>query len=497
MEILQPLWRGRSISLRKDSSGTKYTAMSGKDSLLYVPVEVQENSVYKITIELFRESGNGIVYCNLYGNKNFDFPASKIECNRTGWCTFDVDICSKSFPKTVPMMFRLWRAPNGTGTLLVKKVVVELISGKIKPQREGTLISVQKAPAKSRRKLKTNPKRIPGMVPVPTSQELGLKYPKRGGAHRHPRQEIIPLLPIGKFMPKVGPLAPGIDGIKNSVIISIKNRGDFLDRTLYTFAKQTMPKKEFEIVIVDDDSTDDLLDICKKHSSLSGLQFQYIKINTAKGAIPQKGFTPALSNNIGFKKARGSVFIITGPESLQKETNMELTWKACHGPNCIYGIVYRAPPQFVDGLRSDRDWHSYTYLNQLLQRCKPPLQKESTGGFWWYYAATRKEYIIAVNGVDERYMEGICGEDDDFAYRMKFLGLNLAHNHDIFCIHQDHSREDKKDFAHRIRFHNAQWRILRSHNLAILLECRKSGNPIVNKDINWGAEEAIVKIEVF
>ena len=78
MEILQPSWRGRSINSRKDTNGRKYTAMVGPKSLLYIPVNVLPNAIYKVTLELCKESGNGILYCNLNGNRNFYFHHSKI-----------------------------------------------------------------------------------------------------------------------------------------------------------------------------------------------------------------------------------------------------------------------------------------------------------------------------------------------------------------------------------------------------------------------------------
>jgi len=504
MEILQPLWRGRSISLRKDSAGKKHTAMTGNKALLYIPVKVLEDSVYRITIELYRESGNGIIYCNLYGNKNFDFPTSKIECDRDGWCTFDVDVIAKSFPKTVPLMFRIWRGSNGTGTILVSKIIVELIKGKVKPQKEGVIVSVAKAAAPSKKKPPGRKKKL--STRVPTSRNLAKRNlakrkmsVNRSAARqqRNSRGDIVPRLPIGKFLPKVDPLMPGTDGIKVSVIISMKNRADFLNRTLFTYAKQTMSKKEFEIIIVDDGSTDDILGLCKKHAKISGLQFQHIRVDSSKGAIKQKGWTPALTNNIGFKKARGSVLVITGPETLQKETNMEQTWKACHGPTCVYGVVYKSNERFVDAIKKNLKWIEYEYFKTLMNDHKADLERPSTGGFWWYYAATRKEYIMTARGVDERFMLGISGEDDDFAARMRFLGLRLMHDHDILGIHQNHSREDRVDATHKFRFNRSKWRNLRAYNLGLLMDCRKSGDPIVNKGINWGAEEAIVDMEVF
>jgi len=509
MEILQPSWRGRSTNIRKDANGRKYTAMVGKNSLLYIPIHVKEKSNYRVTIELCRESGNGIVFCNIYGNKNFDFPAKKIECNDENWCTYDIDIETKSFPKTVPMMFRIWRPDNGTGTVLIRKVIVELLENKVATDGDPIIVSTENVVPMQRnirRHVKSNAKHGTGARPRSKvrsgNRKLGTPPHQiaRGSPHRRkPRRpkEIKPILPIGKFMPEVDELTAGEDGIKNSVIISISNRREFFDRTLLTYAKQTMRKEEFELVVVDDGSTEDILGLCKQHAKKSGLQFQYIRADSNRGTVPQRGWTPALTNNIGFRKARGSVFIITGPETLQRETNMERTWYVCHDPVCIYGIVYKSDASFVDAIRNNSRWVGYEHFTHLIRKYTTNLERPSTGGFWWYYAATRKEYIMTVRGVDERFMLGITAEDDDFAERMRFLGLKLAHDFEIIGIHQNHSREDRTSTTHGWRFNETKWRNMRAHNMKLLYDRKRSGDPIVNKGIDWGTDIAILDMEVF
>lgn len=504
MEIIQPSWRGKNISTRKDSQG-KYTAMIGGASMLYIPVSVAQNAIYRITLDMAKKSGNGLVYCNIYGNKNFDFPHAKFICDSNEWASYTLELRTGSFPKTVPMIFRIWRSPNGTGSLLVRRIRVELIS----PDTKNELLPEMPNAAKGLTpviKEKIAPVEKPKTVQPP--REFPDREEKRKRRERNrpkgkesakskPRPLTSNIIKTVRSAPDIGPLVPGEDGIKNSVIISLKDRLEFLDRTLYTYAKQTMPKDQFEIVIIDDGSKDNILGLCKTHAARSGLQFQYIRVDTKKGAVPQKGFTPALTNNIGFKNARGSVVIITGPETLQMETNMSETWDACQGPLAIYGYVYKSGPRFVDAMKSNKEWHKYDSFEEVLSLPAARESKPDLAGFWWYYAAIRKEYVLKIHGVDEKYMEGICGEDDDFANRLSFLGLELKHNKKIVGIHQNHSREDKKDTVHNIRFDKQLWRKMRNHNLRLLEACKNVCDPIANKNIDWGTEEAIIDKEIF
>jgi hypothetical protein len=127
MELSQDSWRGKLLNQRKDIYG-KYIAMISGESLLYIPIPIQKNSKYKITIEAKKESGNGIFYCNIYGNnKNFDFPQCSVVCGSEEWSVYDVELIVTDFPKTSPMVLRFWRNPNGTGSLLIRKILFEYL----------------------------------------------------------------------------------------------------------------------------------------------------------------------------------------------------------------------------------------------------------------------------------------------------------------------------------------------------------------------------------
>lgn len=123
MEIVQANWRGKCLTHRKDRDGM-HVAMSGSNALLYFPVVAEPNSTYRVSLELRKEGGNGIAYCNIYGNKSFDFPHVPIFCENTDWGMRDFDLKVGTYPKTLSLMFRIWRNPGGTGTLAVKRIIV-------------------------------------------------------------------------------------------------------------------------------------------------------------------------------------------------------------------------------------------------------------------------------------------------------------------------------------------------------------------------------------
>lgn len=136
METHQPSWRGKGLHSRKDSK-SKYVEMVGSSSMLYIPISVETNKTYIIEIEAAKKSGNGIMFCNIYSNQNFDFPHSNIVIDTQHWAIYKFSISTKDFPKTVPMTFRVWRGEKGTGSIYIRRIFISLADN-------NDLISVEK-----------------------------------------------------------------------------------------------------------------------------------------------------------------------------------------------------------------------------------------------------------------------------------------------------------------------------------------------------------------
>lgn len=497
MEIFQPFFRGKNLVSKKDAGG-KYIEMIDQKSILYVPINVLPSAVYNIKIEMAKKCGNGIVYCNIYGNQNYDFPQARVMCDSVDWVSYSFDVKTHDFPKSVPMIFRIWREPTGTGTILIRKIFIELIedaNGSNDIKREDICPRTNSSTLSE--PLITVTDFTKNLTSAPPSSQITTVPPKAPTMPFTPIACIRSAGDLGYFVnkqPKLLPEEVGEDGIKVSVVISLFNRIEYLDRTLHTYARQTMSKDEFEIVIVDDKSTDDILGLCKNYAASSNLKFQHILVDKTKGAIPPASFNQALTNNIGFKNSRGKVIIISGPETLLQENNIELSWKNANEGYCIYGNIYRSSANFVEFLRNN-DWRNIDFKS-LLNVKGATDEKSQLGGFWWYYVAVRKEHIMNINGVDERYMRGITAEDDNFAFRMYQSGVPLIRNPGIVGIHQDHSNSDQSDL-HSIRQNANEWGKLRNHNIALLNDWFKTKDAVANKNIDWGSNNAIIKKEIF
>jgi glycosyltransferase involved in cell wall biosynthesis len=286
--------------------------------------------------------------------------------------------------------------------------------------------------------------------------------------------------------------------MKVSVIISAcNNREIFFERSLYTFNKQTLPKNEFEILLIDDGNHQELLELCKKYHDIYGLKFQYVRIDKNKSNYPSNSFTPALTNNVGFKLAVGEVIVITGPETLQAENNLLIASSMISRQECAYGLVFRASKEFEQHISSDSGWRmrNFDFLLNLpgaKAECRTCLPHPAA---YNYLVAVNKTFVFQIHGIDERFLEGVCAEDDDFANRMRFLGTVPVFDHRMIGIHQNHESNDQKDTTHNMRS-TKKWAELRNHNISLMKENLIKKDPIANKNHEWGNLDTIISKEI-
>lgn len=285
--------------------------------------------------------------------------------------------------------------------------------------------------------------------------------------------------------------------MKVSVIISAcPNREELFERSLYTYTKQAFSKEEFEILLVDDGDRRELFQLCKDFHKYYGLRFQYIKIDPSKSSYPIKSFTPALTNNVGFRMSEGEVVVITGPETMQAENNIKVAYTMSERRQCAYGLVFRASQEFNNHLKRV-DWRKDRFSDILRYpgaqaecRTRPPHPPA-----YWYCMAVARGYVMQIRGVDEKFLEGICAEDDDFSNRMRFCGVTPIFEHNIVGIHQNHDSGDADDPTHNIRQTN-KWDELRRHNINLMHENIRKGDPVANKNHVWGNLQTIVEKEI-
>ncbi len=196
-----------------------------------------------------------------------------------------------------------------------------------------------------------------------------------------------------------------------SVVIPTHNRKSLLLETLRSFQNQLYDKNRFELVVVDDGSTDGTCEEVKAILS----RFDYpLKM----AGQDKKG--PASARNLGVSLARGDVIAFTDDDCLPDPAWLREIAKAFSAPGtwAVSGQIFsRIPPDiFVHSLLS-----SSTLVSES--------DHFMTGNF-----AVRKDIAQRIGGFDPRF-EDPWFEDYDFAYRIRESGGEIAKAPDAKVCH--------------------------------------------------------------
>ncbi|WP_113704552.1 glycosyltransferase family 2 protein [Nonomuraea lactucae] len=101
-------------------------------------------------------------------------------------------------------------------------------------------------------------------------------------------------------------------GVKVSVIVDVHNPGDTADACLRSVLEQTLPAEEYEVIFVDDGSTDGIAERLDTVAAVRG--------NVRVLHLPQTG-SPARGRNVGIAAAQGDyVFLMDQGDRLERDS---------------------------------------------------------------------------------------------------------------------------------------------------------------------------------
>lgn len=297
--------------------------------------------------------------------------------------------------------------------------------------------------------------------------------------------------------------------MKVSVALSIHNRSKLFRRALDGHMWQSMSPKDWEIVLVDDLSTEDL-SLTYKHL-LGKVNLRHVYMDHTRHPIfkaanpgwtpgaPKKWFhTPAISTNIAAALSLGEALCLCHPEILHAPTNFELAHEELSRSKLfIFGRTYIGTPTLNEQLSgihnsggswTSRGWEDFHALMQSKLLSDAVLDE---GQLYWYTSFLPKVAVEAVRGVDFAYLGGVAAEDDDFRIRVYGAGYEPVHRRAILGVHQYHEDETEK---HRRR-ESAEWQAGLEANRKIFSDRQARGFPKeVNAGQDWTGMEAVVKI---
>jgi glycosyltransferase involved in cell wall biosynthesis len=231
--------------------------------------------------------------------------------------------------------------------------------------------------------------------------------------------------------------------VATSVVIPVRNQPGCLDRTLSSLADQQESVAAFEVVVVDDASTDRTPEVARSYADRIALRLVRNERNLGRAASRNRGAAAATGEHLVFLDAdswapldliaRHQRAFARYPGELIMGRRVEMSWWS-HG-EIDEGRPVPDPLPFEEDQRDARGLSD----NEIDYYARTP----------WLFVATHNMSISAetfrqVGGFDEALV-GWGYEDNEFAYRV-FQHVDREPGHfrydaDLVCYHLPHFRD--------------------------------------------------------
>jgi glycosyltransferase involved in cell wall biosynthesis len=222
-----------------------------------------------------------------------------------------------------------------------------------------------------------------------------------------------------------------------SIVVPTFNRSHFIEKAFSSLVAQDYPKDKFEIIVVDDGSSDNTPEILRRFQADHSF-FQYF-------SQPNKG--PAAARNLGIRHASGEIILFIDDDCIA-DTNWARELVRDYADQQVGGVAGRirfVPPD-------------NNLANQFAARSEGAGQPFNSSGeidfFVTANASFRRDVISRVGGFDETFPHA-AHEDVDLSHRVKKAGWKLVYS-DAAVVHHYHYHNLKGDLKKWYQVGNAE-----------------------------------------
>lgn len=219
-----------------------------------------------------------------------------------------------------------------------------------------------------------------------------------------------------------------------SVIIPAYNAQGTIGECLDAFERQIFPKEAYEIIVVDDGSTDETPDIVKRFPVKYFWQ-------------PNQG--PATARNFGAKMARGDIILFTDADCVPAHNWIKEMTRPFEAPEVIAAKgAYKSAQKSLTARFAQIEFE---------ERYRLLLKSRYIDMIDTYSAAYRKSTFLSLGGFDPSFPVA-NNEDTELSYKMSRAGYKMVFNPRAVVYHLNHPDSIRK-YA-RLKFWRGYWRMV-------------------------------------
>ncbi len=230
-----------------------------------------------------------------------------------------------------------------------------------------------------------------------------------------------------------------MNGVEVSIIIPTYNRKNILKKCLNALFAQVLSKEQYEIIIVDDGSTDGTNNMINEEiQKNSDIRIRYFK---------QENKGPASARNLGINNSIGDIILFIGDDIIAtpKLLNQHIVFHYKYPQNniAILGYVTWSPEikitPFMFWLEHGGPQFSYYKF----------IHEEEVENFWTCNISLKRSFLIK-NGYFDEDFPYAAHEDTELGYRLQKKGLQIIYNKNAIAYHYHSTNIEKYCYRQKL-----------------------------------------------
>ncbi|MEM0360069.1 MAG: glycosyltransferase [Candidatus Diapherotrites archaeon] len=221
--------------------------------------------------------------------------------------------------------------------------------------------------------------------------------------------------------------------MKASVIVPVRNGERTIEKCLKAILAQNLGQS-FELIVVDDGSTDKTAEIVKK--------FKKARL------FRQEPLGPAAARNAGAIKAKGEIIVFTDADCIPEKNWLSEMLKPFEDP-MVAGVQGAYKTQ-------QKEFMARFSQIEIEERYKKMLSSKTIDWIGSYSAAYKRSVFLSLNGFDKAFKKA-SGEDPDLSYSIQEKDHKIVFNPKAIVFH--HHPVSLAEYLKK-KFQHACWRVL-------------------------------------